>query len=120
MGAEQKSKTSGRVAHSEEKIIIYNMLQFSHDERKNKGLLIRTESAVARAAAWNMFRILTVKQKTPALRELLFVKYEVQFQVGNETFGKIEKGVEFRFKKFKNGDLVTERQDKVARGATYL
>jgi hypothetical protein len=34
------------------------MLQFSNEEKNNKGLLIRTESAVARAAAWNMFRIL--------------------------------------------------------------
>jgi hypothetical protein len=35
----------------ERKMNIYNMLQFSHEERKNKGPLIRTESAVARAAA---------------------------------------------------------------------
>jgi hypothetical protein len=36
MGAEQKSKTSGRVAHSGENMIIYNMPLFSHEERKNK------------------------------------------------------------------------------------
>jgi hypothetical protein len=27
--------------------------------------------------------------ETPALRELLFVKYEVQFQGGNETFRSV-------------------------------
>jgi len=171
METPHKNKSPRRVSHSDEKRIIYKVIQFC-DEEKEKGLVIPLQRATARAAkavgksectiknirrdfknankigakvitprkiraprkriSFDEFDKCVVRRKflefyeqkkeIPTLRKLfVYVKRELHFQGERETFRKIVKDLGFRFKKCKDKrQILTEREDIVARRAQYL